>query len=73
MSRVLIDNEATPNILLASMLKKLHKKKFDRLPTDLIITNFYGLISIKLTIGRCMTKTIFFSINVATTYNVVLG
>lgn len=43
------------------------------------MTNFYGIttpplrvISIELTIGRRMTKTIFFVIDVATTYNVLL-
>lgn len=79
-SRVLVDNEALLNILLASMLKKLRKKKFDIFPTDHIMTHFYStiaqpleVISIELIVRQQMTKTVFFIIDVATTYNALLG
>lgn len=79
-SRALVNNGATLNVLLASMLKKLGKKKSDMLLTDLIMTNFYGtkvqhlgVIFIKLTIGHRMIEVVLFVIDPTTTYNALLG
>lgn len=62
------------------MLKKLGKKKYDKLPTALVIISFYGttaqplgVISIELTTGSHLTDMTFFVINAATMYNVLLG
>lgn len=79
MFKVLIDNRATLNILLVSIFRKLGKKKYDILPTDLVMTKFYGtttqplgVISIKLIVDHRTTKTTFFVIHATTTYNALL-
>lgn len=66
-SKVLVDNGATFNVLLASILRKLGKKKSDMLSIDLIMTNFYGtvmqplgVISIELNISHHIDKRTFF-------------
>lgn len=41
--KVLVDNEATINVLSISILRKMGKKKSD-MSTDLIMSNFYGTI-----------------------------
>lgn len=63
----------------ASILRKLGEKKFDIFPTNFIMTNFYSTIAqrlrvifIKLTVSFCMTKKVFFIIDVATSYNALL-
>lgn len=42
---VLVDNRATLNVFSVSILRKLVKKKSDILPTNLITTNFYGMVA----------------------------
>lgn len=42
-SRVVVDNRATLNVLLVSMLRRLGKKKSDMLLTNFIMINFWAL------------------------------
>lgn len=78
--RILVNNRVTLNVLPSSMLRKLGKKKSSMLPTNLIITNFCGIIaqclgviSIKLTVDHYTTKTTFFIIDATNTYIALLG
>lgn len=79
MSRILVNNMATFNVLPTFILKNLGKKKFDMLLTNLIMTNFcgsiaqpLGILSIKLSMNLRTVEKIFFVIKTTTTYNALL-
>lgn len=79
-SRILVNNGATLNVLPLSMFRKVGNKKSDMLSTGLILTKFYGTIaqplrvlSIELTVKRRTAETTFFVIDAAITYKVSLG
>lgn len=66
-SRILVDNMTTVNVLPSNMLKKLGKQEDDSLSTELTVTNFIGAVTrvkgilpIDLTINNLTSLMAFF-------------
>lgn len=79
-SRILVDNKATVNVLPSTMLSKLGKYKDHLLPIELTITNFTrgvtrvkGILPINLMIGNMTSLTTFFVVETLASYNALIG
>lgn len=79
-SRVLVDNGATMNILPVSMMKKLSKTNNDLVPMEIFVYGFSGnatrtrgVLSLKLKVGSKTQIISFFVVDTSSNYNVLLG
>jgi hypothetical protein len=76
---ILVDNGATMNILLVTVLSKLAKTKEDLTPSNMTVNGFTkeatktrGTISIKVKVGSKVTIDAFFVVNTMSAYNAFL-
>ena len=78
-SKVLIDNGSTVNVMLLRMLRALGRSINDLIETNVVISSFtrevsktLGIIPIDITIGSKTTLSTFFVINSIANYNILL-
>ena len=79
-SKVLIDNGSTVNVMSLRMLRALGKSINDLIETEVVVSAFtrevsktLGILPIDITIGRKTTLSAFFVIDSTTNYNILLG
>ena len=79
MSKVLIDNESTVNVMPLRMLRPLERSINDMIETELAVSAFIGEVSktlgilpIDITIGSKTALSAFFVIDSTANYNILL-
>jgi len=80
LTKMIVDGEATVNLMPYSTFRKLGKRVEDLCPTDMGLTNFSGNITVtkgamcvELTIGSKSLPTTLFVDDAKGTYNILLG
>ncbi|KAM2007215.1 hypothetical protein ACFX15_002154 [Malus domestica] len=78
--RILIDGEATVNVLLAKQMKRLGRSTEDLIPTDLTVSSFSGAITktlgilpLEVDLGSKQNMLAFFVVDYTSTYGALLG
>ena len=79
-SRVLIDDGSTVNVIPSKILAMLGRTEEDLIPTDVTVSAFtrevtkvLGVLPMQITVGSKTSLTAFFIINSSVSYNILLG